>query len=113
MDSITVHGLKACDSCRAARKALEAAGKDVRLRDLRADPPERGEIAAWRAALGPALVNRRSTTWRALDEATRALPEAELLAAHPTLIKRPLIEAGGALHLGWSAETRRALGLAG
>jgi arsenate reductase len=56
------------------------------------------------------LVNTRSTTWRSLSEAERQGDPLELLRAHPALMKRPLIEKDGALYLGWTAETRSALG---
>ena len=41
-------------------------------------------------------------TWRGLDEAARARPPEALLAEHPTLMKRPVIETGKVLTLGWS-----------
>jgi arsenate reductase len=57
------------------------------------------------------LLNTRSTTWRGLDESERARPELDLLQDHPTLMKRPLIETNGALHLGWTKEVQAALGV--
>jgi arsenate reductase-like glutaredoxin family protein len=104
-----VYGLKACDTCRAAVKALTAAGHAVELVDVRAAPLSRADLERFHAAFGAALVNRRSTTWRGLSEAERAGAPVDLLAAHPTLMKRPVIEAGGALHLGWGAEVKAAL----
>lgn len=103
---MVIYGLKTCDTCRAARAALPAA----RFRDVRAEPLDAGEIAALLAALGDGLVNRRSTTWRGLSEEERAAPPAELLARHPALMKRPVIEAEGAFHLGWSDAVREAVG---
>ena len=108
---VTVFGLKACDSCRAAVKALEASGRAVRLVDVRAEPLDAATRARFLGAFGAALVNRRSTTWRGLSEAERARPPEALLADHPALMKRPVIEAGGALHLGWDAGVKGALGL--
>lgn len=102
-------GLKTCDTCRKALKALDAAGHSPRFRDVRAEPLSAAEIARLRAAFGDQLVNRASATWRGLSEAERARPAEELLAAHPALMKRPVIEAEGRLHLGWSAEVRAQL----
>ena len=100
-----VYGLKNCDTCRKAVKALERA----ELVDVRAKPLSSGEISRFLDAFGEALVNRKSATWRGLDEAERACDPAKLLAAHPALMKRPVIEADGVLYLGWGEETRQAL----
>lgn len=99
-------GLKNCDTCRKALKALDTA----RLVDVRAEPVPDDVLHKALAQFGDALVNTRSTTWRGLTEAQRAEPAFALLRAHPTLMKRPLIESQGQLHLGWTARTRAALG---
>lgn len=101
-----IYGLKNCDTCRKARKAVEAAGKDVVFRDVRAEPLERAELAEFLERLGPDLVNRRSTTWRGLSDAERAGDPLDLLAAHPSLMKRPVVQFGDALLLGWSAQVQ-------
>lgn len=103
-----IYGLKACDTCRKAAKALPgAAFVDVRDAPLGAE-----RIARFFDTFGAALVNTRSTTWRGLSEAERAKAPEDLLAAHPALMKRPVIETDdGALHLGWSREVQAALGL--
>ncbi len=104
-----LYGISTCDTCRKARAALAAAGHAVTFRDIRAEPLDSAERAELLAAFGDAVINRASATWRGLDSQARALTAAELLAAHPTLMKRPMIRAGGRLHLGWTAETRAAL----
>ena len=101
-----IYGLKTCDTCRKAIKAMPEAS----FVDVRADGVPHGVMSDALSKFGDALVNTRSTTWRGLDDATRALPHADLLAAHPTLMKRPLIAAGGTLFLGWTPEVRAALG---
>ena len=104
-----IYGLKACDTCRAAVKALTAAGHEVALVDIRATPLDPADRARFLAAFGDALVNRRSTTWRGLSEAERAGAPEALLAAHPALMKRPVIDTGTALYLGWDAGVRAAV----
>lgn len=108
-----LYGLKACDTCRKALKALTENGKTAELVDIRATPLSDAQIARFLAEFGTArLINTRSTTWRGLSEEARATDPEALLAAHPALMKRPLIEEeSGALHLGWTAEVRGALGL--
>ncbi|MCC5989117.1 MAG: arsenate reductase [Pararhodobacter sp.] len=104
---LTILGLKNCDNCRKARKALP----DAAFRDLREAPLNAGEITQLLQAFGEPLINRASTTWRGLDEAARGASPAELLATYPALMKRPVILGGddGPL-LGWNASTRGALG---
>ena len=103
-----LYGLKTCDTCRKALKMLEQAEfVDVRAEGV---PPE--VLQAALAQFGQALVNTRSTTWRGLSAAERARPPLALLQEHPTLMKRPLIVAGGRMHLGWTKDVQSALGVA-
>lgn len=111
---IVIYGLKNCDSCRKALGLVEAAGAAYRFHDLRADGLPAGQLARWLADAGwEALLNRRSTTWRALPEAEKAdldaAAAARLLARYPTLIKRPVIEAGDALIVGLAPPQQAAL----
>lgn len=104
---IEIFGLKNCDTCRKALKAMpEAALVDVRADGVPADVMQQAF-----AQFGQALVNTRSTTWRGLDDAERAADPLALLAAHPALMKRPLIKSGDQLFLGWTAQTQAALGV--
>ena len=98
-----VYGIKSCDTVRRALKELAAAGHAPELVDIRADGIVPQELARFFAMFGDALVNRRSTTWRGLTEAERAGDPVALIAAHPALMKRPVIEADGRLTLGWEA----------
>lgn len=102
-----LYGLKNCDTCRKALKLLP----DAALVDVRADGVPANVLAAAHAQFGAALLNTRSTTWRGLDAQTRARPPLDLLAEHPALMKRPLIETGETLYLGWTKEVQAALGL--
>ena len=102
-------GLKSCDTCRKALAELRAAGHEPAVIDVRAGGVPSTDIARFLDTFGEALINRRSTTWRNLDAGQRTDNPAELLAAHPTLMKRPVIEHAGRLYLGWGAETRAAL----
>jgi arsenate reductase len=62
---------------------------------------------------GERVLNKRSTTWRGLDEAARAAPVRSLLIEHPTLMKRPLIEVGDQLFIGWNSEIEEEIKAAG
>lgn len=103
--TINLYGLKNCDSCKKAIKALAAEGVDVDFTDIRADADLPALLPGWLKAVGAkALVNSRSTTWRGLDDSERERAEtdpAALLAENPTLIKRPVIEENGTVTVGW------------
>ncbi|PYF10214.1 arsenate reductase-like glutaredoxin family protein [Rhodobacter viridis] len=102
-----VYGIKTCGTVQKALAALTAAGKAPVLRDIRKEPLTADERAEFIAAFGEKLINRSSTTWRALSEAERAAPIEALLQAHPTLMKRPVIRGNG-LTLGWDAAVQMA-----
>ena len=103
-----IYGIKTCDTCRKAIKALETAGYHVLFHDIRVDPLEIETLQRFETAFGDAIVNTRSTTWRGLSEQERGRPSLDLLSQHPTLMKRPVIEADD-LHLGWAKDVQAAL----
>lgn len=107
--AVLVFGLKSCDSCRKALRELKAAGQTAELVDVRDPGLSQAQRDAVAAAFGDALINRKSKTWREIPELDRGLPPAELIARHPTVMKRPVIDAGGTLYLGWGPETKAAL----
>jgi len=116
--SVTLHGLKSCDTCKRARKELDAAGVAYAFHDVREDGVTKAQITKWAKAAGwEAMLNKASTTWRGLPDDQKAGLTAEkaiaLMAANPALIKRPLIVKGSAaVHVGWTPQTRAELGLA-
>lgn len=108
--AMKIYHLKTCDTCRKARKLL--ADRDPAEVELREDGVPRAVLARWLDAVGAeTLVNRRSTTWRNLSGEERALEPADLLARHPTLIKRPVVELDGEILVGWSPAVQARLGL--
>lgn len=111
---IILFGLKACDTCRKMRAWLDARGLEHRSVDLRETPPDAELLDRWIDAIGhERLLNRRSTTWRELDPADRADVDAAkahaLMLARPTLIKRPVLDIAGRIHVGDSPESREAV----
>ncbi|TPE53016.1 arsenate reductase [Amaricoccus solimangrovi] len=111
---ITLHGIKTCDTVRKARGWLDARGIAYRFRDYKTEPPGAAELAAWSDRLGwEALLNRKGTTFRKLPEAEKAdLDRAKaisLMIAHPSAIRRPLLESGETLRLGFEPEDYAAL----
>ncbi len=99
-------GLKTCDTCRKALKNLAAAGYQPQVIDVRADGVSAADRAKIIAVFGDGALNRASTTWRALSDSEKEADAAALLAAHPTLMKRPVIEAEGQWTIGWKADVQ-------
>ncbi|MDD9746095.1 MULTISPECIES: arsenate reductase family protein [Marinovum] len=98
-------GLKTCDTCRKALKALpNAEFVDVRAEGVPAEVLRRAI-----GQFGEKVINTRSTTWRGLSETERSAPPETLLATHPTLMKRPLIVEGDRMYLGWTQEVQSEL----
>ena len=99
-------GLKSCDTCRKALKQLAVAEFTPTVIDVRVDGVSDADRATIVAEFGDAVINRASTTWRGLSEAEKAQDAATLLAAHPTLMKRPVIEHNGTWTIGWKADVQ-------
>lgn len=99
-------GLKSCDTCRKALKALSEAGYAPNVIDVRADGLPAADLERVVAAFGDTAINRASTTWRSLSVAEKSKPAAILLRDHPTLMKRPVIDHEGTMTLGWKADVQ-------
>ncbi len=109
---MNLYGLKNCDTCKKARKALDGADVRYAFHDVREEPPTKAQIGRWASAVGTdKLLNKSSTTWRNLPDADKAgITEKKalaLMAANPTLMKRPIIENGPTqVFVGWSKDVQ-------
>lgn len=106
-----VFALKNCDTCRKAIKEMTNAGVDFDIIDVRADGLSSDDIAMIVDAVGfEKSLNRRSTTWRGLDDDDKtdlsAAKAVTLIETHPTLLKRPAITNGKTTTVGWDAATK-------
>ena len=103
-----LHGIVNCDTVKKARAWLDARAVPYEWVDFRKAPPAIGDLARWCRVVGwETLLNRRGTTWRALDDATKATvtdaaSAIALMQTRPTLIKRPVLEAGPDVVVGFS-----------
>lgn len=112
--SVTIYGLATCDTTRAARKWLDANGVAYNFHDVREDGLPKTLVQEWVKQLGwEKVLNKASTTWRELPEKDKAGVDEKkavaLLLAHPTLVKRPVLDRGGALSLGFKPATYEGL----
>lgn len=106
--TVTLYGFNNCDTCRKARRWLEDRGSDYTWHDLRRDGLDAATVRRWLAAIGEnTLINRRGRSWRECDAATKARLEAgetEAFLQNPTVIKRPILAAGGRIMVGFKPE---------
>jgi len=105
---VTLYGIKNCDTVKKARKWLETESIEYSFHDFRQDGLSRDQVSAWLQELGwEKLVNKRSTSWKALTQSVRdSMSDETALQAileQPTLIKRPLLDTGKDRHNGFSA----------
>jgi arsenate reductase len=114
VSDLRVYSLKNCDTCKKAIAWLTAQKAVFCVRDVRADGMTGDEVTAIVNTLGwEAAVNRRSTTWRQLDDAQKdGLDNAkaiELITANPTLMKRPVFVSGDTMLAGFSPKLQSEL----
>jgi Spx/MgsR family transcriptional regulator len=105
-----LYGIPTCDTVRKARRWLTENCIDHEFIDVRENTPPKSQIDHWVASLGASkMVNKRSTTWKNLSDTDRAEAESgditALLLANPTLIKRPVLDYGDVLDVGFSVDT--------
>ncbi len=111
----TLYGIKNCDTVREARRWLDSHGIVYRFHDFRADGLDKKLLTRWTKQLGwENLLNRRAITWRGLpetqrDKITDAASAIAVMLAQPALIKRPVLDVNGAVHVGFSADDYAAL----
>lgn len=110
-NSLVIYALKTCDSCKKAIAALRSAGHAITVVDVRADGVPDDLLASWLTMHGAdVMINKKSTTWRGLDDASKAGTPLTLLKEHPTLMKRPVIVEGDNVHVGWGKDVQTAFG---
>ena len=110
----TVYGIKNCDTMKKARAWLEAKGVDYTFHDYKVDGIDKPRLETWMKAVGwETLLNRAGTTFRKLpDTAKENLDERKalkLMLEQPSMIKRPVLEKGKTLLVGFSPEKYAAL----
>jgi arsenate reductase-like glutaredoxin family protein len=106
-----VWGIAYCDKTKLALGDLRAGGFAPVLTDIRDPGMDADMRAAAVKALGDKMVNKSSTTWRALPPADQAMPVADLVARHPTVVKRPVILHEGRWTCGWTDIVKQRYGL--
>jgi len=107
--SITIYGIRNCDTMKKARAWLEAAGVEHVFHDYRVQGLDESLLRGWVALVGwEALLNRAGTTFRKLPQVEReGLDEARalrLMLGEPAMIRRPVLALGGRIVVGFRPE---------
>jgi len=107
---ITLYGIPNCDTVKKARTWLTDHGLEHQFHDFKKNGVPEAALDQWLTALGwEPLVNRKGTTWRKLDEATRAAvvdaaSARALMLVQPSVIKRPVVQWATGVTVGFDAD---------
>ena len=113
--SLDFYGIPNCDTVKKARKWLEGQGLDYAFHDYKKEGADPERLQGWADQAGwEKLLNRAGTTFRKLSDAEKADLDAgkaiAIMSAHPSVIKRPVVEHPGGLLVGFrEAEWEAAL----
>ncbi len=107
--SITLYGIKACDTMKKARTWLDEQGVSYSFHDYKASAIDAASLEKWCDEHGwQIILNRAGTTFRKLDEAQKAdLDQTKAIAlmlAQPSMIKRPVLDLGEHTLVGFKPE---------
>lgn len=106
MATVTIYGIKNCETMKKARAWLEDHGVDYAFHDYKTSGIGKSKLEGWAREVGwETLLNRSGMTFRKLPDADKeGLTEKKAIAlmlAQPGMIKRPVIEAGGRTMVGF------------
>lgn len=104
--TVTIHGIRNCDTMKKARAWLDGHGVAHGFHDYKAAGIDRATLEAWAGRVGwEALLNRAGTTFRKLPEAEKqdltGARAIALMLAQPSVIRRPVLTAGDTLLVGF------------
>ncbi len=107
--TVTIHGIRNCDTMKKAFRWLDGRGVAYVFHDYRKDGVTRAALERWCDAAGwETVLNRRGTTFRRLPDADRENLDRDkavaLMLAQPSMIKRPVLEACKTVEVGFASE---------
>lgn len=107
--SVTLYGIKNCDTMKKAWTWLDEHGIAYTLHDYKKEGVPKGALEIWSKTVGwEVLLNRAGTTFKALPEKDKAnLNEKKaiaLMSAQPSMIKRPVLDVDGQLSVGFKPD---------
>lgn len=107
--SVTLYGIPNCDTVKKARVYLDSRGVAYRFHDYKKSGIEEDDLKRWASQVGwEVLLNKSGTTFKELPDADKAdIDEAKaiaLMVANPSMIKRPVVEGGKKLLVGFKPD---------
>ena len=114
MTSVTLYGIKNCDTVKKARKWLDANSVPYTFHDFRVDGINKTLVNSFLKQIDiETLINKRGTTWRKLsDEEKEIKNKAQaiaLMVENPAIIKRPVLEVKKEIFVGFSDESYKSI----
>lgn len=114
--TVTLYGIKNCDTVKKARKWLDANSVPYTFHDFRVDGINKTLVNNFLKQVDTeTLINKRGTTWRKLSDEEKDIKNKtqaiELMLENPTIIKRPVFDANKKITIGFSEESYKALKL--
>ena len=106
---LTIFGIKNCDTMKKAMKWLDDNGVAYHFHDYKKEAVPEASLKQWLEALGwETVINKRGTTWRKLDDATKDTMDASkavtVALENPSIIKRPILQNDKILTAGFNAD---------
>jgi arsenate reductase len=104
-----LYGIKNCDTVKKARKWLDDNGIAYEFHDFKKDGLTSEKLSQWEQAIGwETLINKRGTTWRKLPDELRdnmnAQSAHQIMLENTSIIKRPVVERGDEVTVGFNAD---------
>lgn len=114
METLILYGIRNCDTVKKARAWLDRRGVEYRFHDYKIAGIDMARLDRWCGEVGwEALLNRAGTTFRRLPDSEKQNLNREkalaVMLAQPSVIKRPLVELGGKLFVGFKPELYESL----
>jgi arsenate reductase (glutaredoxin) len=107
--SIVLYGIPNCDTVKKARVYLDGRGVAYHFHDYKKSGVEATDLKRWAAQVGwEKLLNKAGTTFKKLPDTDKAdIDETKaiaLMVANPSMIKRPVVEGGKTLLVGFNPQ---------
>ena len=114
MAAVILYGIRNCDTVKKARAWLDQRGVEYRFHDYKVSGIDMARLDRWCGELGwEALLNRAGLTFRRLADSQKQGLDPQkaqaLMAARPSLIRRPVVELSGRVIVGFKPELYKSL----